>query len=282
MYSFNELLVKYPKLIYNKSQEEYIINIFSKTNIHIQKRHLQNKKALNNFALYYELVKLDYKNAIKYYLLSVNKKNPLAMFYLGLYYEENKDYVQAIKYYEMGAELDHLESLEKLIKHYENVEKNKEKVIEYNHKILIAKNKDDKISLYNIAVNFEHIEKNIDHALIYYKIAAEQGDINSICRLANYYTNEKKYDNAVTYYKKAIELGDIKSISLLAEHYEINEKKYDEAIKKYQIGIEKDCSVCMQKLVNHFINIKNDLILESLNNIANEYYINEKYDLAIK
>ena len=60
---------------------------------------------MNNLGVYYETYEKNISEAIKCYEMAIlENKNRYAMYNLGLYFEENKNNLNAIKYYKMAAE----------------------------------------------------------------------------------------------------------------------------------------------------------------------------------
>jgi tetratricopeptide (TPR) repeat protein len=64
----------------------------------INKGHID---AMNNLGLYYNEQK-DYTNMLKYYKMSIDEGESNVMINLGFYYEKQKDYPNMIKYYLMA------------------------------------------------------------------------------------------------------------------------------------------------------------------------------------
>ncbi len=61
-----------------------------------------NSNAIYNLALHYD-IKKNYKYAINYYLIAIEKGNLNAIYNLALYYDDvEKDYTNAVKYYLMA------------------------------------------------------------------------------------------------------------------------------------------------------------------------------------
>ena len=59
---------------------------------------------MNSIGHYYEIITKNYKKAIKYYLMAINKGNTYAMCNLDYYYDVAKEYDNAIKYYLMASD----------------------------------------------------------------------------------------------------------------------------------------------------------------------------------
>jgi tetratricopeptide (TPR) repeat protein len=72
-----------------------------------------NDNAMNNLGLYYQQQK-DYDNMMKYYLMAIDKGDSDAMFNLGLYYKQQKDYDNMMKYYLMAIDKGDSDSVNEL------------------------------------------------------------------------------------------------------------------------------------------------------------------------
>jgi TPR repeat protein len=113
--------------------------------------------AMNNLGYYYYREQKDYKNMEKYYLMAIEKNNSVAMYNFGLYYEEQKDYVLALKYFNMYIEYETDENERKVaLQKIKNIISHNSEIIFIFIKSLLNDNKEkDK--------RIEELQRFIDH-----------------------------------------------------------------------------------------------------------------------
>lgn len=201
-----------------------------------------NSSSLVNIGVIYQEITKDYEKAIKYFnhALSVEPVDPKAHYYMGVIYDYGqgipKDPKKANKFYKIASKLNERMATNDLAYHYDVVEKNHQKAINY-YQIAIMLGSPD--AAYNLGVLYEEL-KDIENAKIYYKMAIDLNeDIQSMLIYASLF---KKSDpnKMIEILNRVICLNkpsSIKAILLLADHYDsIN--KLDDAIKIYEKGIE--------------------------------------------
>src|ERR1700733_5898143 len=101
---------------------------------------------LNHMGIYY-MIKNDYDNICKYFLLAIEKGDVNSMNCLANYYEEIQDYDNMLKYYHMAIEKGCIDSM------------------------------------YDLACYYE--EMDIDNMLKYLHMAIEKGSVKSMNKLGN-------------------------------------------------------------------------------------------------
>ena len=92
-------------------------------NLIIEDYDLDNPIILCNIAQYYELIKKDYELMKKYYLLSIDNSDTLAMYSLGSYYEDNDKYDEMKKYYLLAIDKGNPNSMYNLGSYYKKYRK---------------------------------------------------------------------------------------------------------------------------------------------------------------
>ncbi len=211
---------------------DIIIKIFNDDKCNDIHYDLSNSNILNILGLYYDKKKKNYKKAIQYYLMAIDKDNSNAMCNLAMHYEEvKKNYKKAIQYYQMAIDKGNSNAMCNLAMHYQIVKKNYKKAIQYYQ---MAIDKGNSNAMNSLALYYEIVKKNYKKAIQYYLMAIDKDNLNAMCNLANYYYDIKKdYVKAIKYYLMAIELGDSQAMCNLAFYYEEIEKDYVKAIKYY-------------------------------------------------
>jgi hypothetical protein len=125
----------------------------------------------------------------KYYLMAIEKGHNHAMYNLGKYYEEQKDYDNMKKYYLMAIEKGH------------------------NH------------AMYNLGKYYEE-QKDYDNMKKYYLMAIEKGHSGAMNNLGTYYKEQKDYDNMTQYYLMAIKEGHSSAMINLGNYYKKQKEFY--------------------------------------------------------
>lgn len=99
-------------------------------------------------------------------------------------------------------------------------------------------------------IYYHHIQRDYDKTKMYYLMAINEKNYNSMNNLANYYYNiEKKYDQAKELYMIAVNNNNnIYAMVNLAKYYYNIEKDYDRMKKYALMAIEHKCSDAMHFL----------------------------------
>ena len=147
----------------------------------------------------------DKNKAIKYFEKSIrletNDTNlSKAFFFMGyIYKDELKDNENAIKYYKMAIEKEHVGAMYNLALLYEEELKDNENVIKY-YKMAIEK--EDARAMNNLALLYQQELKENENAIKYYKMSIEKEHVDAMYNLALLYEQElKDNENAEKYYK---------------------------------------------------------------------------------
>jgi TPR repeat protein len=164
----------------------------------------------------------------------------------------------------MAIDNDNSDAIYGLGNYYYNVEKNYKKAIKY---FLMAIDRDNSDAIIALGVYYCNIEKNYEEMKKYYIMAINKGDSHAMCNLAIYYdVVENNYEEAKKYYLMAINNGNTDAIHLLKKienkinnkifFQKINENKDYEKIDKPDI-----CLICKNEkdiLINFNCDEKRD------------------------
>ena len=184
------------------------------------------------------------KNVLEEVLNMAENDTIYAMFELGRYYDlnkVNKNYEEAVKWYEKAAEQGYSMAQVNLGNIYydgKGVEQNYEKAVELYKK---AAEQGNAIAQYNLALKYvrgQGVEQNYEEAVKWYRQSAEQGYMYAQCNLGYMYEVgngvEQNLEEAVMWYRKAAEQGFAVAQKNLGDMYrdgEGVEQKYKEAVK---------------------------------------------------
>jgi tetratricopeptide (TPR) repeat protein len=207
-------------------------------------------KELKEYFLYRKSFK--YKN-IKRYDDSVN-------YYLGIVYHFVEDkYDDAVKFYLMAIDKEHSGAMYNLANFYFNIDRNYDYAVKY---YLMAVNKGNFRAMYKLGYYYHLLAKNYDEAKKYYLMAIPYGCSHAMNNLGHYYHNiEKNYEKAIKYYFMAINNGHSGAIYNLANFYNFSENNYDNAEKYYLMAINNGFSSVSIDLENMKKKIKRDKII---------------------
>lgn len=173
-----------------------------------------------------------------------NYDNKILLNYAGLYYEycfdDKLDLVE--KYFLMGAEKDHIDSIGNLASMYHRQMKNYKLAEKY---YIIGVNKGNSTAMYNLAYMYEHEMKNYELAEKYYMMSIEKGNMNAIDNMMQMYENHFK-DKKIKLYHK------LKQINRASEklNKKIRELENDYRIlcfrnKQQFLSKTDECPICM-------------------------------------
>jgi TPR repeat protein len=164
--------------------------------------------------LYYECVKKDHINAVKYYLIAIEHNNVAAMYNLALYYDNIKDHVNMEKYYLMATK----------------------------HGCVNA--------MYNLARYYDYIKDYVNMEK-YYLMATEHGCVNAMNHLVVYYKRDKKdiFKPIELYIKNhAPKLFASKNLGRLVDRIKI----MDEIKEIWKSKLDTDQNKCLIELLLSF------------------------------
>jgi len=200
--------------------EKDIIDVIKKHQcIYIKISNNQNIKKIHNLIINNVMIDGD----------DLDIQDSELLHYIGFYHKINKNYDEAIKFYNMAIQLKNLYSMNNLAHMY---------------------------------TNGDGIDKNIDEAIRIYKIGVENGNVTAMVRLGNIYCDEnyinKNIDEAIRIYKMAIDLGHITSICHLANIYSDKNSTHtniNEAIRLLKIGVNMENYTAMNNLANIYADV---------------------------
>ncbi len=139
-------------------------------------------------------------------------------FNFGLKYDRDGDYIMAVEYYRIAAELGHSGAQNNLAlcyKHGYGVTKDDTEAAKWLHKAAEQESTAAQMNLGNCYYYGEGVAKDYAEAVKWYRKAAEQGDAWAQNKLGNcYYNGEgvaKDYAEAAKWYRKAAEQGHAKA-----------------------------------------------------------------------
>ena len=217
---------------YKKAEEHYLKSV-----------ELGCSNAMYDIGDFYEFKRKNIKKAKEFYLKAIDKNNTYAMFNLGHLYEKNDDHGNAIKYYEMGSNLNCLISINHLIKYCEKKIKKNDGKYNFNDE-----------NPYKFVVNVINFNMIIKYCKKYLEI--EHDNIEIMLILGKIYFKNEMNEEAINTYNKLIALGHTKSIFTLAIYYEkMNDiEKMLEFLNK---GIENNNGDCICKLGTYYYSNNN-------------------------
>jgi TPR repeat protein len=205
----------------------------------------------------------DYKKAFEYYSLASEQGSSNALNNLGYMYDMGlgvpQDYKKAFEYYSLASEKGSSDSLHNLAYMYEcglYVEKDINKAINY-YKLSSLKNSE---SINSLAVLYEDM-MDYGKALYYYNDASHKGNSLSQIRLGLAYNYGKlglsrDIDRAIYYYKLAAEQGSSDALNNLKK-LGYSSKRLD--IKDLSFNSDDICCICLETFSN---NNKSIMILQ--------------------
>jgi TPR repeat protein len=175
--------------------------------------------------------KNDTDKMFKYLNVCIENNYSHAINLMGHYYLEQKNYRDATKYYQMGADLGYKECMNSLAVYY-SMTGETELMMKYLNKSI---EQGYTRSMINLGTHYQD-NGDYDNMKKYFEMAAEQGCLEAIKKLVNYYRNINDEENMVKYLELAIEFYDMDCIIFLGNHYK---KKYDyeNSIKLFELAI---------------------------------------------
>jgi|GEM_PF-2464440 len=192
-----------------------------------------NLKAYGCKGLYYNKHQ-EYEKAEKVFKEGVKNGDIQSLFYLGnLYGNFIYDIPQSLRYYKQSFEKGNMQAAHNLGVFYERDRQWDEAIKWYKHS---AKAGDMK-SLYNIA-NIYRFKDEGENALKVYKKVGEMGFVDGYTAVGIYYRKAKEYDKAIKWHKKAYANGSSVSAFNLGYLYEKTLNDNDKAIQWYEKASE--------------------------------------------
>ena len=117
-----------------------------------------------------------------------------------LYYKEQKNDKEMLKYYLMAIEKGNCDAMNNLGYYYHN-QKNIPEMLKYYHMAIEKGNGD---AMYNLGYYYDE-QKNIPEMLKYYHMAIEKEYTYAMCNLGFYYHEQKNFEEMLKYYEMLIE-----------------------------------------------------------------------------
>ena len=208
----------------------------------------------------------------------INKRNVTAtneelgaMIKLGEYYEEQKDFKNMKKYYEMAIKNDPLGSASNIAMfnlgfYYDKIGHNEENALKTSIKYYSMAAKNGHVNaMFNLGLYCEKL-KDYEYMIIYYEMAIEKGSTHAMVNLGNYYAKQKDLchkkaeqesaeKNMIKYYEMAAEKGsdevNVDIMYKLGNYYDDN-NDFEKMIKYYLMAVEKDSIYAMINLGNYY------------------------------
>ncbi|MBO5122781.1 MAG: sel1 repeat family protein, partial [Oscillospiraceae bacterium] len=204
----------------------------------------------------------EYTQAVQHFRTAAEQGNRFAQYNLALCYEQGegveKNQSEAVRWYRAAAEQGDAKAQLNLARYYfkgEGVEQDLDAAILWAERACEQESEVAAKLLELLKAAKEHpfdlgvacFEKNdYKKAVLYFRIAAQQGDANAQFNLALCYSQgqgvEQDQSEAARWYRKAAEQGDAKAQFLLARHYENGngvEQNYQEAFHWYHKAAEQ-------------------------------------------
>ena len=161
----------------------------------------------------------------------------MLMNYIGIYYDEQKDYVNMMKYYLMAIEengnsdaMNNLGSYYCEQKDYENMKK---------YYLMAIENGND-MTMNNLADYYKQ-QKDYKNMKKYYLMAIEEhGNSDAMNNLGYYYYEQKDYENMKKYYLMAIQRINNTAMFNLGTYYKEQEEDYEIMEKYYLMALNNN------------------------------------------
>ena len=262
---------------------EVIHDVKSMMEQYLEGADLGCSECMNLLGRYYYRHK-EYNQMLKFWEMSINKKNIEAIFNLGKFFEDEKQYDKMIHALKMAIDLGSEKAIQSLALYYE---KNKEfeKMIEIyrqgahngytscmielgnyylnlgdteNHiKYYTAAAKTDPEAMYRLGAFYES-KREYSKMIEYYSQALNHNHNQSMIRLGDYYKKIKNYDLMIHIYKMAAQAttGQTKSDAMtkLGVYYQ-KKKQFPEMMKYYEDAVKSGCVNAMNNLAIYYESI---------------------------
>jgi uncharacterized protein len=163
-----------------------------------------NMLKMTEIIKYYLIKKKDYDTSKKYLLMGIDKGDHNAMYYLGIYYYNNKKIEQAKKYLLMAIEKGNTDAMNKLGDHYRNDLNDEETAMKY-FEMAIEKGI---LNGLNVVASYYYTKGDYKKFRKYCKIGLETDNADVINRYGSYYYNIKKNNKkALKYFLMVAKMG---------------------------------------------------------------------------
>lgn len=229
-----KILVRYYK---HKNEELYVKYLEKAVELNIN-------KSMYELALHYSYVG-NIENMLKYYKMSAENGLISAYFELGIYYGSIDDYDEMKKYLSKGADMGDNECINKLAMYYDAVEKNYVEAVRlYN--IAIANNYVP--SMYNLAIHHKKVTRNKNNVEKYLLMAIEHGDEKALNELDIFVNNDLYY---YVLLKKLKPNKIIRNVMNIMERMDVI-VKYNRKVNVFKnLNNYKRCLLCHEDNILH-------------------------------
>ncbi len=215
------------------------------------------------------------QQAFYYYQLAAEQGNSIAQALLGRFYTKGRSveqsYKEALHYYQLAVEQDNLLACEYLAEAYTKglgVEVSKEKAAFYTERIKQKADVGDALAQIKMGRLFEKgigLEKSLESSFYYYKLAADQGQLQACVLTAQSLIEGKgvmsSSEKAISYYQIAADAGYVPAQAFLgwyllknklnlelAVHYlKLVAQTGNEAYKELVAVCRRDLAECFEK-----------------------------------
>ena len=208
---------------------------------------------------YYNVIKRNYKETIKWYSKAAEKGNSEGQFCLGLCYYNGmfypgglggeRNYVEAVRWFQKSARQGNSDAQYRLGNCYKKgkgVENDYVEAIKWYRKSAELGNPKAQYNLGVCYYNGEGVEKDYAEAVKWWRKSAEQGNSTAQYNLGNRYLKgegvEKDYVEAVKLYRKSAEQGNSNAQYALGDCYSCGvgvEEDYTDAVKWWRKSAEQ-------------------------------------------
>lgn len=226
-------------LFYHKTQVDFDLAIkYYQMAISVD----NHESSIINLAYIYAYEQIDWELAKKYFDLAIEIHSSVkAMYALGQYYQDSKNFDQMKTYYEMADSIgNHVPSQIRLAMHYKHVEPNVELM---EHYFIKAIAQGDGTAMNNYGDYFETIGE-LETAKKYYLEAIDNNCPHGYYSLGYLYEfEENNYTEAKKYYELAIAHGVTEAYYYLGNLYDEIENNKEKALEYFNLIVEKNYEV---------------------------------------
>ena len=171
---------------------------------------LDDERCMVNLANYYKKNNIKITKMVNLFNKAIDKKSIYAMNNLTDYYKDVGNGELMVKYLEMSAELNYLDSYVLLASHYQDI-------------------------------------KDYDNMLLWLNKAVDKGSVDAMINIGCHYRDIKNYDKMKEYFMMAYDKGDIDGFYQLIIEAEMTQNIIE--LKKYLvIGANKNDQICIDKM----------------------------------
>jgi tetratricopeptide (TPR) repeat protein len=182
----------------------------------------------NYIALYFKEQK-DHDNMMKYYQMAIEKGIVYTMNNLGHYYKEQEDYDNMKKYYLMAIGQNNSNAMSYLGYYYQE----KKDYVNMMKYLLMAFGQNNSNAMSYLGYYYQE-QKDYVNMMKYLLMAIDQNNSNAMNYLGYYYQEQKDYDNMMKYYLMACKKGSRYANDTINDYLEYkNGAKYADQVKEF-------------------------------------------------